>query len=188
MFKKSRYPGDPRGNAAFRGPDEGAKKKRDQEIKAAFTRQNSKLVLIIGPCSAHDEEAVCALHSNGSQRSMAGVKDRLVLIPRIYTNKPRTTGIGYKGMAHQPDLQENRTWWRAFSAIRTVHIRAWPSPALSAADEMLYPGNFPYLDDVLMPELCCRGRQVVGTSSTDSTAAVSTFQWASRTRPRATMK
>jgi 3-deoxy-7-phosphoheptulonate synthase len=124
------------------------KKKRDQEIKAAFTGENSKLVLIIGPCSAHDEEAVCDYIARLA-KVQADVKDRIIIIPRIYTNKPRTTGIGYKGMAHQPKLQEKPNIVEGIKAIRKMHIRALRESYLPAADEMLYPGNYPYLADVL---------------------------------------
>ena len=124
------------------------KKQRDQEIKAAFTRENSKLVLIIGPCSAHDEDAVCDYIARLA-KVQAEVKDRIIIIPRIYTNKPRTTGIGYKGMAHQPKLQEKPNIVEGIKAIRKMHIRALRESHLPAADEMLYPGNYPYLEDVL---------------------------------------
>jgi 3-deoxy-7-phosphoheptulonate synthase len=124
------------------------KKKRDQEIKAAFTRRNSNLVLIIGPCSAHDEEAVCDYIARLA-KVQAEVKDTIIIIPRIYTNKPRTTGIGYKGMAHQPNLQEEPNIVEGIKAIRKMHIRALKESHLPAADEMLYPGNYPYLEDVL---------------------------------------
>ena len=124
------------------------KKKRDQEIKAAYTRQNNKLVLIIGPCSAHDEEAVCDYIARLA-KVQAQVKDTIIIIPRIYTNKPRTTGIGYKGMAHQPNLQEEPNIVEGLNAIRRMHLRALKESHLPAADEMLYPGNYPYLEDVL---------------------------------------
>jgi 3-deoxy-7-phosphoheptulonate synthase len=124
------------------------KKKRDEEIKAAFTGQASKLVLVIGPCSAHDEDAVCDYISRLA-RVQAEVKDKIIIIPRIYTNKPRTTGIGYKGMAHQPNLQEEPNMVEGINAIRKMHIRALRESHLPAADEMLYPGNYPYLEDVL---------------------------------------
>lgn len=124
------------------------KKKRDQEIRAVFTGQINKLILIIGPCSAHDEEAVCDYISRLAN-VQADVKDKIVIIPRIYTNKPRTTGIGYKGMAHQPNLQEEPNIVEGINAIRKMHIRALRESHLPAADEMLYPGNYPYLEDVL---------------------------------------
>jgi len=124
------------------------KTKRDQEIKAGFTRENSKLILIIGPCSAHDEEAVCDYIARLA-KVQAEVKDTIIIIPRIYTNKPRTTGIGYKGMGHQPNLQEEPNIVEGIKAIRKMHIRALKESHLPAADEMLYPGNYPYLEDVL---------------------------------------
>jgi 3-deoxy-7-phosphoheptulonate synthase len=124
------------------------KKKRDQDIKEAFTGKNSKFILIIGPCSAHDEEAVCDYISRLA-KVQAEVKDTIIIIPRIYTNKPRTTGIGYKGMAHQPKLQEKPNIVEGIKAIRKMHIRALRESHIPAADEMLYPGNYPYLEDVL---------------------------------------
>jgi 3-deoxy-7-phosphoheptulonate synthase len=124
------------------------KKKRDQDIKAAFTRENGKFILIIGPCSAHDEEAVCDYIARLA-KVQAEVKDGIIIIPRIYTNKPRTTGIGYKGMAHQPKLQQEPNIVEGIKAIRKMHIRALRESHIPAADEMLYPGNYPYLEDVL---------------------------------------
>jgi 3-deoxy-7-phosphoheptulonate synthase len=124
------------------------KTKRDADIRRVFTGESAKLILIIGPCSAHDEEAVCDYISRLA-RVQADVKDKLIIIPRIYTNKPRTTGIGYKGMAHQPNLQEEPNIVEGINAIRKMHIRALRESNLPAADEMLYPGNYPYLEDVL---------------------------------------
>ena len=124
------------------------KKRKDQEIKAVFTGESRKFVLIIGPCSAHDEDAVCDYIARLA-RVQAEVKDKIILIPRIYTNKPRTTGIGYKGMAHQPNLQEEPNIVEGLNAIRRMHLRALKESHLPAADEMLYPGNYPYLEDVL---------------------------------------
>jgi len=130
-------------------PDlQAIKKKRDAEIRAVFTGESSKFVLIIGPCSAHDEEAVCD-YIGRLAKVQAEVKDKILLIPRIYTNKPRTTGIGYKGMAHQPNPQEEPNIVEGLNAIRKMHIRALRESHLPAADEMLYPGNYPYLEDVL---------------------------------------
>ncbi len=110
--------------------------------------RTDKFVLIIGPCSAHDEDAVCDYISRLA-KVQAEVKDKIIIIPRIYTNKPRTTGIGYKGMAHQPNLQEEPNIVEGIKAIRKMHIRALKESHLPAADEMLYPGNYPYLEDVL---------------------------------------
>ena len=99
------------------------KQKRDEEIKAVFTGKSDKLVLIIGPCSAHDEDAVCDYIARLA-KLQADVSQKIILIPRIYTNKPRTTGIGYKGMAHQPNPQEEPNIVEGIKAIRKMHIRA----------------------------------------------------------------
>jgi 3-deoxy-7-phosphoheptulonate synthase len=124
------------------------KNDRDEDIRAVFTRTANKLILIIGPCSAHDEDAVCDYIARLA-RVQADVKDRIIIVPRIYTNKPRTTGIGYKGMAHQPNPQEEPNIVEGIRAIRKMHLRALKESYLPAADEMLYPGNYPYLEDVL---------------------------------------
>jgi len=121
---------------------------RDKEITSVFTGATDKLVLIIGPCSAHDEEAMCD-YVGRLAKIQEEVKDKLILIPRIYTNKPRTTGIGYKGMAHQPNPLEEPNIVEGITAIRTMHIRALMESHLAAADEMLYPDNYAYLEDVL---------------------------------------
>lgn len=124
------------------------KKKRDEEIIAVFKGESDKFVLIIGPCSADNEDAVCEYVSRlaGLQEQ---VKDSLILVPRIYTNKPRTTGEGYKGMAHQPKPSEAPNMVEGLKAIRSMHIRAIRESYLTPADEMLYPGNYPYLEDIL---------------------------------------
>ncbi len=124
------------------------KRCRDEEIKAVFEGRSERFLLIIGPCSAHDEDAVCE-YVNRLARLQEEVKDRIILIPRIYTNKPRTTGIGYKGMAHQPDPLKEPDIVEGIHAIRRMHIRAFSESHLTAADEMLYPGNYPYLEDIL---------------------------------------
>ena len=124
------------------------KRERDQEIRAVFTKESKKFLLIIGPCSAHDADAVCDYIRRLADVQMR-VKDKIILIPRIYTNKPRTTGMGYKGMAHQPDPQEAPNMVKGIKAIRRMHIRALRDSHLPAADEMLYPGNYPYLEDLL---------------------------------------
>ncbi|MDD5457034.1 MAG: 3-deoxy-7-phosphoheptulonate synthase [Candidatus Margulisbacteria bacterium] len=124
------------------------KAQRDREIKDIFTQKSNKLLIIIGPCSAHDEEAVCDYNAKLGKLQQR-VNDRLVLVPRIYTNKPRTTGEGYKGMAHQPRHQEEPNMVEGLKAIRRMHIRSLKESGLAAADEMLYPENYPYLADVL---------------------------------------
>jgi 3-deoxy-7-phosphoheptulonate synthase len=124
------------------------KRNRDREIKAVFAKESGKFILVIGPCSAHNEDAVCDYISRLA-RVQARVEEKIVIIPRIYTNKPRTTGMGYKGMAHQPNPQEAPNMVQGIKAIRRMHIRALRDSNLPAADEMLYPGNYPYLEDLL---------------------------------------
>jgi 3-deoxy-7-phosphoheptulonate synthase len=122
--------------------------KRDKEIKDVFEKNDDRFIVVIGPCSAHDEEAVCEYVSRLAA-VQEKVKEKLILIPRIYTNKPRTTGQGYKGMAHQPDHLKEPNIAEGIIAIRKMHIRSFTQSGLSAADEMLYPNNHPYLDDLI---------------------------------------
>ncbi|HOS96177.1 MAG TPA: 3-deoxy-7-phosphoheptulonate synthase [Deltaproteobacteria bacterium] len=124
------------------------KKERDRQIGTVFTRQSDRFLLVIGPCSAHDEAAVCD-YIGRLAAVQEKVKERIIIIPRIYTNKPRTTGVGYKGMVHQPNPQEAPNLVEGINAIRRMHIRALAESHMSAADEMLYPGNYPYLEDLL---------------------------------------
>ncbi len=124
------------------------KSRRDGEIIAVFRGESDKFIVIIGPCSADNEDAVCEYVSRLA-RLQEEVREKLILIPRIYTNKPRTTGEGYKGMAHQPKPSEAPNMVKGLKAIRKMHIRAMKESHLTAADEMLYPGNYPYLEDVL---------------------------------------
>jgi 3-deoxy-7-phosphoheptulonate synthase len=124
------------------------KEQRDQEIAAVFSRESEKFLVIIGPCSADNEDAVCEYVSQLAELQEK-VREKLILIPRIYTNKPRTTGEGYKGMAHQPKPSEEPNMVKGLKAIRKMHIRALKESHLPAADEMLYPGNYPYLADIL---------------------------------------
>jgi 3-deoxy-7-phosphoheptulonate synthase len=124
------------------------KTQRDTAIRKIFLRENKKFILVIGPCSAHDENAVCE-YTNRLAKVQEKVKECILIIPRIYTNKPRTTGAGYKGMAHQPNPTENPNMLEGLKAIRRMHIRSFEETGMPAADEMLYPNNYPYLDDVL---------------------------------------
>lgn len=124
------------------------KKIRDREIEKIFTHESDKIFLIIGPCSAHDEEAVCD-YIGRLAKIQEEVKEKILIVPRIYTNKPRTTGIGYKGMAHQPRLAEEPNIVEGIKAIRKLHLRALGESHLPAAEEMLYPDNYAYLEDVL---------------------------------------
>ncbi len=127
------------------------KEERDREIREIFTGKKDKFVVIVGPCSADNEDAVCEYVSRLAKLNEK-VKERLMLIPRIYTNKPRTTGEGYKGMLHQPDPDKAPDLYAGIIAIRKMHIRAMEESGLTAADEMLYPENRSYLDDILSYE------------------------------------
>ncbi len=124
------------------------KEERDAEIRKVFTGESNKLCVIIGPCSADNEDSVCEYVSRLA-RVNEKVKDRLILIPRIYTNKPRTTGAGYKGIVHQPDPQKAPDFLAGLLAMRKMHIRAISESGLTAADEMLYPENWGYVSDIL---------------------------------------
>lgn len=124
------------------------KSQRDKLIKDVITGNSDKFLVIIGPCSADNEEAVCD-YVNRLSKVQEKVSDRLILIPRIYTNKPRTTGEGYKGMMHQPDPEKKPDLLAGLIAIRKMHIRAILESGLTPADEMLYPENWRYLYDVL---------------------------------------
>ncbi len=124
------------------------KEQRDAQIRDVITGKSNKFLVIIGPCSADNEDSVCD-YVNRLARINDKVSDRLVLVPRIYTNKPRTTGEGYKGMVHQPDPEQKPDFLAGLIAIRKMHIRAFQETGLSAADEMLYPENWRYLSDIL---------------------------------------
>lgn len=122
--------------------------KRDQEIKEVITGKSNKLLLIIGPCSADNEDSVCDYVERLAKISER-VKDQIILIPRIYTNKPRTTGDGYKGMIHQPDPEKKPDFLGGLISMRKMHIRSMNESGLTAADEMLYPENWHYVSDIL---------------------------------------
>ena len=124
------------------------KAQRDADIKAVFTGESDKFLLIIGPCSADNEEAV--LDYMGRLKKVADeVQDKIIIIPRVYTNKPRTTGEGYKGMLHQPNPDEKPDMLKGIIAIRELHMRALRETGFTSADEMLYPENYRYLNDIL---------------------------------------
>lgn len=124
------------------------KKERDERIKDVFTGNSDKFIVIVGPCSADNEDAVLDYISRLAKVSEK-VSDRLIIIPRIYTNKPRTTGEGYKGIVHQPDPEAEPDLHEGLIAVRKLHLRAINETGLTAADEMLYPENWAYLDDML---------------------------------------
>lgn len=124
------------------------KKRFDEEVAKIFTGESHKKLLVIGPCSADNEESVmdyCTRLARVSEK----VADKLIIIPRIYTNKPRTTGDGYKGMLHQPDPQKASDMLAGVIAIRNLHLRVIEETGMFTADEMLYPENYQYLYDLL---------------------------------------
>ena len=124
------------------------KAERDEQIKAVFDGSSDKFILIIGPCSADHREPVLEYISR--LRKVADqVSDKIIMIPRIYTNKPRTTGQGYKGMLHQPNPDEKPDMYKGLLAIRDLHMEALRDYDFSCADEMLYPENYRYLSDLL---------------------------------------
>ena len=131
-------------------PKELAKIKalRDAEIKDVLTGKSNKFLVIIGPCSADNEDSVCDYISRLAKVNEK-VGDKLILIPRVYTNKPRTTGEGYKGIVHQPDPEKEPDFIQGLQAMRKMHIRAIAESGLTAADEMLYPENWGYVADIL---------------------------------------
>ena len=137
---KEMYPISPEGAAA--------KRSNDESIRDILTGASSKLLLVIGPCSADREDAVIEYISR-LRPLQEKVADKIVIVPRIYTNQPRTTGIGYKGMLHQPNPQAQSDMLRGLISIRKLHMRALAETGFSCADEMLYPENHRFLDDLL---------------------------------------
>ena len=124
------------------------KQARDADIKAVFDGHSDKFILIIGPCSADHSEPVLEYISR-LRKLQEQVSDKILIIPRIYTNKPRTTGQGYKGMLHQPDPEAKPDMYKGLVAIRELHLAALRDYDFSCADEMLYPENYRYLSDLL---------------------------------------
>ena len=122
--------------------------RRDRELKDILSGNSSRLVLIVGPCSADREESVLDYISR-LVPVQEQVKDQILIVPRVYTNKPRTTGAGYKGMLHQPDPSAAPDMLKGLISIRELHMRVLRETGFSCADEMLYPENYKYLDDVL---------------------------------------
>ena len=124
------------------------KEKRDQEIRDVLTGRSGKFLVIIGPCSADNEHAVLDYVSR-LVPVQEKVKDKIIIIPRVYTNKPRTTGEGYKGLLHQPDPEKQPNVYEGLIAIRKMHMHVVEETGLTTADEMLYPENLRYLDDLM---------------------------------------
>ncbi len=127
---------------------EEAKFLNDLEIKKVFSGESDKLLLIIGPCSADNADSVMD-YVYRLKKISEQVKDKIIIIPRIYTNKPRTTGDGYKGMLHQPDPNAKPDVYQGVLAIRQLHTRVLTETGLPTADEMLYPSNYRYLSDLI---------------------------------------
>ena len=121
---------------------------RDEEIRSVFEGKTDKFIVIVGPCSADHSEPVLEYISR-LRNLQEQIKDKIIIIPRIYTNKPRTTGQGYKGMLHQPDPDAKPDMYKGIVAIRNLHMSALRDYDFSCADEMLYPDNYRYLSDLL---------------------------------------
>ena len=124
------------------------KAEKDKEIAKVFTGESDKFLVIVGPCSADNEDAVCD-YTSRLAKVQEKVNDKIIIIPRIYTNKPRTTGEGYKGIVHQPDPEKAPDLHEGLIAMRKMHLRSIAETHLFSADEMLYPENWPYLSDIL---------------------------------------
>lgn len=125
-----------------------AKEKMDKEIRDIITGKSDKFLVIIGPCSADHEDSVCE-YLTRLAKIQDKVKDIIRIVPRIYTNKPRTTGEGYKGILHQPDPEKEPDLMEGLIAIRKMHLRSISETGFFAADEMLYPENWPYIKDII---------------------------------------
>lgn len=124
------------------------KEKRDAEIRKVITGESDKFLVIIGPCSADNETAVLD-YTSRLVKLQDKVKDKIIIIPRVYTNKPRTTGEGYKGLLHQPDPEKKPNMYEGLIAIRRMHMHVVQETGLTTADEMLYPENLRYLSDLM---------------------------------------
>lgn len=148
FVKKLPTPDEIRANFPLPEKLAAIKRERDREIADVITGKSPKFLVVIGPCSADNEDSVCEYVTRLAKVNEK-VRDRLILIPRIYTNKPRTTGEGYKGIVHQPDPEKKPDFLAGLIAMRKMHIRAIEESGLTAADEMLYPENWRYLSDIL---------------------------------------
>jgi len=148
FIKKLPIPLDTKEKYPITASAEKAKAENDAAIKAVFKGESNKMLLIIGPCSADAEEPVMD-YVYRLKRVQDEVKDKLIIVPRIYTNKPRTTGDGYKGMLHQPDPEGKPDIYHGVLSIRNLHTRVLTETSLPTADEMLYPSNYRYLSDLI---------------------------------------
>ena len=148
FVKKLPTPAEIRNQYPIDAKIQALKEKRDQEIRDVFTGKSDKFLAIIGPCSADNEDAVCD-YLLRLRKVQEKIEDKVLIIPRVYTNKPRTTGEGYKGMVHQPDPEKAPDMLAGLVAIRKMHIHAIQESGFTCADEMLYPENYRYLSDIL---------------------------------------
>lgn len=148
FIKKLPTPAEIRNQYPIDAEIQALKEKRDQEIRDVFTGKSDKFLAIIGPCSADNEDAVCD-YLLRLRKVQEKIEDKVLIIPRVYTNKPRTTGEGYKGMVHQPDPEKAPDMLAGLVAIRKMHIHAIQESGFTCADEMLYPENYRYLSDLL---------------------------------------
>ena len=148
FYRKLPIPKDIKEEFPLGAAAEKVLKERVDELKAVFSGESDKFILVIGPCSADREDAVLdyIYRLRGVQEK---VSDKIIIVPRIYTNKPRTTGEGYKGMLHQPDPNQKPDMLKGIVAIRKLHMRAVAETGFGCADEMLYPENYRYLSDLL---------------------------------------
>ena len=148
FYRKLPIPKDIKAELPLTEEMETAREKYIGEMKDIFEGKSNKFMLVIGPCSADKEESVID-YIHRLRKVQEQVKDKIFIIPRIYTNKPRTTGEGYKGMLHQPDPNEKPDLLKGLLAIRKLHMRALAETGFACADEMLYPENHRYLSDIL---------------------------------------
>ncbi|MDR0948810.1 MAG: 3-deoxy-7-phosphoheptulonate synthase [Lachnospiraceae bacterium] len=148
FMKKLPSPGEIRESYPLPFDLQKRKEERDKQIRDVILGKSNKFLVIIGPCSADNEDSVCE-YVNRLAKVAEEVADKLILIPRIYTNKPRTTGSGYKGIVHQPDPGKKPDLLAGLIAMRKMHIRAIRESNLTCADEMLYPENWRYVSDIL---------------------------------------
>ena len=148
FIKKLPTPDEIRNQYPIDAKIKALKEKRDSEIRDILTGKSDKFLAIIGPCSADNEDAVCD-YLLRLRKVQEKIEDKVLIIPRVYTNKPRTTGEGYKGMVHQPDPEKKPNMLAGLIAIRKMHIHAIQESGFTCADEMLYPENWRYLSDIL---------------------------------------
>ena len=148
FYRKLPIPKDIKAQFPLSAESEGALATRVDALRSVFSGESKRFILIIGPCSADREDAVLD-YIYRLKEVEERVKDKIIIVPRIYTNKPRTTGEGYKGMLHQPDPNQDPDMLKGILAIRNIHIRAVKETGFGCADEMLYPENYRYLSDLL---------------------------------------